>query len=379
MKNIGTMDKRYLLVIGCAAALCLTGCDKTKKKATGTDEVLPVDVAIAPVDTVLLSKPYPGTLTAVGSVDIVGRVNGVLLTQDFKDGDMVKKGQLLFTIEDGPYVDAVREAEATLTTAQSQYEYNSKHYDAMQKALASDAVAQIEVLQAKSAVEQSEADIKSAKAALAGAHSNLSYCTIYSPLDGQSNIGAYTPGTYISGADSPVVLATIYDNSQLNANFFIEDASFLRSFVNENGRSKIDYDSVPVIFSETLPHEYKGKLIYLAPDVDTSTGTLHVRCRIQNPYGELKAGMYATINLPYKLEPHAVLVKDASISTSQTNKFLYVVNDSNRIVYTPIEVGEMANDSMRIVTKGLKGGEKYVTKALLKVRPGMEIKPILTK
>lgn len=355
----------------------LIACNKHKKAAD--DEIMPVDVAEATVDSVLLSKTYPGTVTAQNSVDVVGRVNGTLESINYNSGDHVRKGQVLFKIEDTQYRDAVQQAEGTLANAQSQYEYNAKHYDALKKALESDAVAQIQVVEAKSAVEQSEAAIKEAKAALQNARTNLGYCTVVAPFDGSMTKPTMSAGAYVGGGGSPVTLATIYDNSTLWANFHIEDASYERSFLNDNNRDLIDYDNVPVEFGEELPHKYAGKLSYMSPGIDTGTGTLLLRVGLTNPYNELRDGMYCTVKLPYKIEPKAVLIKDASISTSQTNKYVYVVNDSNKVVYTPIEVGDMANDSMRIVTSGLKGGERYVTKALLKVRPGMEVKPVLTK
>ena len=89
--------------------------------------------------------------------------------------------------------------------------------------------------------------------------------------------------------------------------------------------------------------------------------------------------MYVSVNFPMRTDPKAVLVKDASISNDQLGKYLYTVNDSNKIVYTHIETGDIVHDSMRVVTSGLKSGTPYVTKALLKVRPGMQVKPVFTK
>lgn len=371
--------KTYTAIIAAAAlGLVATSCHKKSEAETQTGPQ-PVDVAEAVVDSVTLFKSYPGTLSSQSSVEIVARVNGTLLSQNYADGDKVKKGQVLFRIEDTQYRDAAQQAQAALDNARSELEYASKNYAAMQKALESDAVAQIQVLESKSSYEQAQAAVANAQAALETARTNLGYCTITAPFDGTMTAGAYTPGTYISGAGAPVRLGTIYDNEHFWANFYMEDASFLRSQMNPNNRHLIDYDNVPVEFSETLPHSYAGKLGYISPDVDTSTGTLSTRVGIDSPWGELKDGMYCTIRLPYKYEPAAVMVQDAAISTSQTNKYLFVVNDSDKIVYTPIEVGDMANDSMRIVTSGLKGGEKYVTKALLKVRPGMAVKPVLAK
>ena len=118
---------------------------------------------------------------------------------------------------------------------------------------------------------------------------------------------------------------------------------------------------------------------YLAPDIRLSTGTLEVKAKVGNPYGELKAGMYVTVSLPSGFEPHAILVRDASIGTDQQGKFLYVVNDSDKVVYTPVKVGALVRDSMRIVNSGISPQTRYVTKALLKVKDGMKVKPIMKR
>lgn len=173
-----------------------------------------------------------------------------------------------------------------------------------------------------------------------------------------------------------MVLATIYDDDYLYAYFAIDDGMYLQMVNAKGGRiDKVSYDSIRVTFSEELPHKYYGNLNYMAPEIDSSTGTMKLRVRLDNPYGELKDGMYAKIALPYAVDPKAILVKDASISTDQLGKYLYIVNDSNKVVYTPIEVGELVNDSLRIVTKGITAKDRYVTKALLKVRNGMEVHP----
>ncbi|MDE6702326.1 MAG: efflux transporter periplasmic adaptor subunit, partial [Muribaculaceae bacterium] len=185
---------------------------------------------------------------------------------------------------------------------------------------------------------------------------------------------------FLAGAGSPVVLATIYDDAKMNANFSIEDSRYLELIKNfKDSIDDIDYSKMPVNFSEVLPHSYTGDLSYMAPRIDTSTGTMVLQASIDNPYNELKDGMYATVSLPYAFEPSAILIKDASIGTDQLGKYIYVVNDSNKIVYTPIEVGETVNDTLRIVTRGIKPGEKYVTKALLKVRDAQTVAPRMTK
>lgn len=364
-----------------AAALLPTvySCHSDKDKNAHADEVMPVSVARAVSDSVTIYKNIPGVLRAVDEVDIVARVNGYLRSINYRSGDVVSQGQLLFVIEDTQYRDAVNQAQSSLSSARSAYQYASAHYAALQKALKSDAVSQMEVLQAKSAVEQAQSDISSAQAQLQTARINLGYCRVYAPFTGRITAPIPSVGAYLNGAGAPVKLATLYKDSKIQAYFTIEDQSFLRAFTDAAKREGLRYDSIPIIFTEQLPHKYYGNLKYLAPDIDPNTGTMQVRADIANTYGELREGMYVSVNFPMRTDPHAVLVKDASISTDQLGKYLYTVNDSNKIVYTHIETGDLVHDSMRVVNSGLKAGTPYVTKALLKVRPGMQIKPVFTK
>lgn len=359
-----------------AGVVAVIGSGCGHKQATEDDALLPVDVAEVLSDSVVLYKEYPGTLHARSSVDIVARVDGYLRSQNYQDGAMVEKGQVLFTIEPTQYQDAVKAASAQLTTARSNYEYASRQYEAVKKALESDAVSQMEVLQSKSNMESAEAAIKSAEAQLRTAETNLGYCTIRAPFSGMVTASGPSVGAFVGGGAAPVTLATIYDNSQLRADFFVEDASYLG--MTADGGAAVDYGSIPVRFNEALPHSYYGKLEYMSPDVNTSTGTIQLRALLDNKYGELRDGMYATVALPYRVEPHATIVKDASISTDQLGKYIYVVNDSDKVVYTPVIAGDLVRDSMRVVT-GVAPGARYVTKALLKVRAGMKVKPVNVK
>ena len=128
-----------------------------------------------------------------------------------------------------------------------------------------------------------------------------------------------------------------------------------------------------------MPQTYTADLTYMAPAVDRSTGTMSVKAKINNAGGDLRAGMYCKIALPYEVDPNAILVKDASIGTDQSGSYIYVVNDSNRVENRAIKVGQVVADTMRVVTSGLRPGERSVTKALLKVRDGMSVKPRLVK
>ncbi len=367
------------MVIAAVGINCLS-CDSDKKsKASADNEVETIDVAYPEQDSILITYSYPGYLTAKSAIDVVGRVNGQLLSQNYNNGDKVAKGAVLFRIEDTKYRDAVQQAAAALATAKSNYEYAQTHYEAVKKAFASDAVSRMEVAQAENSLHQAEADIKNATASLESAEKMLSYCTVTAPIAGEVSANKLSAGAYVGGEGSPVTLATVYDNTTMTANFFIEDEKYLQLLKVNDPMNNPQFKAVEMEFNDTLPHRYTGELSYLAPALNKSTGTMELRCRIQNPYGELKAGMYVKIKRPYGTDTNAILVKDSSIGSDQLGKYLYVVNDSNRVVYTPIKTGDLYQDSMRVVISGLSPKSRYVTKALLKVKNGMTVNPKVVK
>lgn len=339
----------------------------------------PIDVAEAFTDSVVLYYTYPGYLTAEYYAEVVGLSNGRLLSMSFSSGQYVKKGQVLFTIDPTLYKDAVSRAEATLRSNESNLDYSKSHYEAVLKALEDNAVSKMEVLQAESDYNQAKASVNDSRAALHTAQVNLGYCTVTAPISGYISNNKISIGNYITGEDSPVKLAEIYDNTHLYANFEVEDARYEAMTAGNKSIENILFKNVPLKFQEQLNNEYTADLTYVSPSVDRSTGTMLLQGKITNKDNELKEGMYLTISLPYGENPKAVLVKDASIGTDQLGKYMYVVNDSNVVVKRRIDVGEIYQDSLRVINKGIEPGDKYVTKALLTVRAGEKVKPVLTK
>lgn len=362
-----TMNKSLILIAAATTGILTASCGKNDRRDM---EMPTVDVAFPETDSITLTTSYPARLTASTSVDVVALANGRLLSQDYKNGEYVRKGRLLFRIEDGKYRDAVRQAEAALATAVSECQYAKSHYEAVKRALESDAVSKMEVIQAESDYHQAEASIKNAQAALETARTNLGYCTISAPISGYASAATHNVGNYVNGGDAAVVMTTIYDPSILTAHFSIENAQGSAAHLSDTTTLR----NIPIEITDTaVAHQYFGDLSYVAPTLDTSTGTLNLRCKIKNDYGELRPGMFVKVNLPYGVLPKAILVKDAAIGTDQLGKYLYTVNDSDRVVYTPVKVGPLFRDSLRVVYDGISPESKYVTKAMLKVRDGIKV------
>lgn len=344
-------------------------------KNSAAEAVPEVAVATPMVDSVVLRQKYPATIEATDKADVVARVNGQILKQCYENGQFVNAGQTLFIIESGTYRDAVNEAQAALETAIAKKEFASKQYEAMQRAIEADAVSKMDLIQAESNLRQSEAAIKSARAQLETARTQLGYCTVRAPFSGKVSKALLSPGAYVSGEAAPVTLCSVYDDRKLYVNFSVATDRYLTMKDTRVGRA-VDYDNIPVVFGDSIAGTYYGKLIYTSPDVSTSTGTVGLRLLLDNSKGELHDGMYASVSLPYATQAKAIVIKDAAISTDQLGKFVYTVNDSNRVVYTPIQIGELYQDTLRIVNDGLTPESRYVTTALLKVRDGMEVKPV---
>ena len=374
MKNINL----YLILSAGCLLLSSVSCKK-KDNDSRMENVPTIYVANPVIDSIVLHKTYPGLLGASDNAAVVGRVNGTILSKNYESGTYVNKGQVLFTIESTKYRDAVQQAQAALATAKSQHDYASRNYQALSEALKSDAVSQIEVIQAKATMEQAEASVKNAEAALSQANLNLSYCTVRAPIAGYVSSNIPNVGEYISGEGAPVTLCKIYDNTNMTATFNIEDAQYEQMIGQNGGMDHNLYRNVPIKFNQPLPHTYTADLTYQSPSINSTTGTLQLKGSIKNIDNELKDGMYITVELPYGVNPKAILIKDASIGTDQLGKYVYVVNDSNKVVYTPIKTGELYKDTLRVVNEGLKPGDRYVTEALLTVRNGMTVNPELTK
>lgn len=338
-----------------------------------------IETAYPMVDSVTLYKTYPGVLSANREVAIVARVNGFLMSKNYDSGSFVHAGDVLFTIEDITYRDALNKAESNVYTAEAALHFAKSKYLALTEAAKNDAVSRMEVEQGKSNYEEAQANLSAAYAELKTAQTQLSYCTIRAPFDGHVSAAEFAVGAYIGGENNPVTLARIYEDNKMLANFAVDDANTLSELLMNINQNSDYYSKIPINFSDSMMHRYTADLRYISPKINPSTGTIELQAVISNPSSELRSGMFVNIDLPIGTLPDAILVRDASISTDQLGKYLYLVNDSNKVVYTPIQTGQLVRDSLRIVFQGLEPSDQYVTKAILKVRDGMEVKPVVDR
>lgn len=378
MKRVTSLRYHALPLWLATILFVLTGCSK-KHSVEQSTEPAAVHVAEATTDSVVLYKKLPGIIESVTTTKVVARVNGKILTQNFTAGQYVRQGQVLYSIESTTYRDAVTQAEASLASAKSQQEYYTQQLAAMRKALEADAVSKMQVVQAESNLRQAEASVRQAQATLSTARDNLSHCTVRAPSSGMISESLIDAGNYVNGEGASVTLATIYDNTNMQATFSLSDTEYEQLIGNTGGITSQLYRNVPLSFRDSLTTAYTANLYYVSPSVDESTSSLRLIGKLTNKNNELRNGMYVSVSLPYGAMPHAVLVKDAALSSDQLGYYLYTVDADNTVHHTPVKVGELYQDSLRIVLSGISPSERYVTKALLKVRSGEKIKPVLTK
>lgn len=381
--NLRAMWYWILLFLNCCAiAFFSAGCKKHSQSKPEAEKE--IEVALPLVDSVEVYADYPANLVSLSEADVVAKVNGTILSRHYEEGSYVTKGQLLFTIESSNYSSGVKQANAQLESALSQLDYANKHYAALKEAFEMDAVSQMEVEQAHSSKVQAEAAVKSARAALDSQNLKLGYCKILAPISGKITSSTLDPGSYVSGEGNPVKLASIYDDNNLTVNFSIPEYQYSEIMRENGGFSAAPYKNFPVILSASPDVDddsakYLAEIVYHSPKVDPSTGSVELKAKIKNPGAELQSGMYGKVKLPVSTVANGILVNNSSISTDQRGKYLYTVNGRDEVEYTPVEVGELYHDSLRLITKGINKDTRYVTRAMINVRNGEKIKPILKK
>ena len=369
-------NKFILLSIMTLCMICLLGCNNKGKKKT-TSDIPKVSVSKPYIMPIVLHKEYPGYLLSNNIVDVVGRVSGYVTLQNFSSGQYINEGDLLYVIEPTVYENEVSKAEANLKSAQASLDYYQNNYQRMLEASKSDAISQIDLIQAETNVRTAEANVKTAEANLKTAQNTLSYCYVKAPISGFLTTSGAGEGEYVSGSDgNPFKLTTIYNNDPIYAYFNIEDNQYLMiKMQSKNWESSLP-KKVYVNLQEGNYPPIEATPNYISPFVNLKTGTLTLRALFENSKYNLKSGMYCTVSLPYGEDDNAILIPDASTGTDQLGRYIYVVDDNNIVSYRHIEVGEIINDSLIHVKSGLNPDERFVTKALLKVRSGMKVEPI---
>jgi RND family efflux transporter MFP subunit len=318
-----------------------------------------------------------GNTAAVNTANLVARVSGFIDSIGYKDGDLVKKGTVLFTIEPEPYdlkfkQSQAAEESARVTVKQTQAEYE-RQADLTSRGSASKATLD----NATASRDNAQANAKQAEVNTRLAQINVGYAHVTAPFDGIVTARKVSIGDYV-GAGSPTVLATIVQHDPLYVNFSISERDVLRirATMREHGLTPEDIKKIPVeIGLQTeggYPH--KGLLDYASPTVDPSTGTLAARGLLQNTDRVLLPGLFVRVRIPLRKQDNAILVPDVALGSDQSGRYVLVVGKDNVVEQRTVEVGQL-DGPLRVIVKGLNAGDRVVVNGLLRAIPGQKVDP----
>ncbi|GGI19299.1 efflux RND transporter periplasmic adaptor subunit [Bradyrhizobium guangdongense] len=362
-----------------AAVAALAGCeDKNTFIAPPPPKV---DVATPVQRPVTRYVEATGNTAPIKSVDLVARVQGFLQTIDYTDGTFVKQGTQLFTIEPETYKLKLEQAQAAETGAQASLRQAEADFKRQSDLVQRQAVSQATLDTSTSTRDNAQANLQQAQANTRLAEVNYGYTRVTAPFDGIVSAHMVSVGELV-GVSSPTQLATIVAMDPIYVNFTVneQDVLRIRAEAARRGLTAADLKQFPIeigLQTETgYPHE--GKLDYVAPTLNSSTGTLAVRGLVPNDKRVLLPGYFVRVRVPFTQEKDALLVPDTALGSDQGGRYLLVANKDNVVEQRKVQIGPVDN-GLRVIESGLKPDDRVVTSGLLRVIPGQKIDPQQTK
>jgi multidrug efflux system membrane fusion protein len=358
------------------AAAVLTACSGSQAETAGPP---PPQVSAAPV----LVKPvsqwddFSGRVEAVQSVELRPRVSGYIDKVNYVEGDEVKKGDVLFTIDARSYQAEYDRARAELTRARTQASVARSESERAKKLSEQQAISTESWEQRRAAADQAGANVQAAQAALDAAALNLEFTKVRAPIDGRAGRAMVTAGNLVTAGDSASVLTTLVSLDTVFVYFDADEGTFLRyAQMARKGERPSERDSelpvkVGLSGEEGFPHT--GKVDFLDNQVTRSTGTIRVRALLDNADRAFTPGLFARVQLLGSGEFQAMLIDDKAVLTDQDRKYVYVVDKEGKAQRRDIQLGRTA-EGLRIVQKGLAAGDRVIIDGVQKVfMPGMPV------
>ena len=365
---------RNVLLVGIAGcAVLLAGCARKNEFQPPP----PPEVGVAhPIrKDVTLYEKFPGRLEAVETIELQARIKGYLRSIEMHDGQLVKKGDLLFTIEDDPYKADVAAAEAQLAKAKAMLKLAESTLKRNKQAFESKAVSELDVLSAQAKYDSAEGSVLEAKAALDNARLRLSYTKVYAPMDGRISRHLYGVGDLV-GETGSSVLASLVAEAPIYAYFAIDERTAL-PYLAKAGRSAKIRESFPAVKIELADgtlYEDSGKIDYLDPKFDPETGTARARAVFSNVKRKLIAGLYAKVLVPQERKG-AILIPKIAVSRDMRGAYVLVVDAEEKVESRYVEPGPETGP-YRIVEKGLSPDDRIVVEGIQRARPGMAVRTV---
>jgi len=350
----------------------LSGCDKGVAQNAPPP---PPEVSAAPV----LIKPvsqwdnFNGRVEAVQSVQLRPRVSGYIDSVNYREGDEVKKGQVLFTIDDRSYRAALEQAKAELARARSQASLARSESGRSEKLIGTQAISREAWEQRRSAASQAQADVLAAEAAVDMAQLNLDFTRVTAPIDGRASRAQITAGNLVTAGDSASVLTTLVSQQQMYVYFDVDENTFLnyQAMARQGQQRHALPVEIALVGEQGFTHQ--GKIDFTDNQLTASTGTIRMRALLDNQQRQFTPGLFARVRLPGSAQFEAVLIDDKAVLTDQDRKYVYVVDGEGKAQRRDIQPGAMI-DGLRIVKSGLHAGDKVIIAGLQKVfMPGMPV------
>ena len=359
------------------AAAVLTACSGSHAEEAGMPP--PPSVSAAPVLVKQVSQwdDFSGRVEAVESVELRPRVSGYIDKVNYVEGQEVKKGDVLFTIDARSYRAELDRATAELNRARTQAQVSRSEADRARRLSDQQAISTETWEQRRAVSEQALAQVQAAQAAVDAARLNMEFTQVRAPINGRAGRAMVTAGNLVTAGDSASVLTTLVSLDKVHVYFDADEGTFLRyAQMARKGERPSERDSelpVKVGLSGETGYPHEGKVDFLDNQVTRSTGTIRVRALLDNADRAFTPGLFARVQLLGSGQFQAMLIDDKAVLTDQDRKFVYVVDKDNKAQRRDIELGRTA-DGLRNVEQGLKAGDRVIIDGVQKVfMPGMPV------
>jgi RND family efflux transporter MFP subunit len=357
------------------ALLILTGCNVAEPPPLPPPPEVVVETPTQRDVTVI--QEFTGNTDAIESVEIRARVQGYLESHHFEAATFVEKGDLLFVIEQGPYIAAKDQAKADVDASEAFLRRTESDVERLEQAVRTNAVSQQEVTRATAERDQARAGLLAAQARLDKATIDLDYTTIHSPIRGLISRRIVDPGNLVGGNEA-TLLARVYNVDPIHVYFEVNEqlvASVLDNLAGMEGRERREPENRTkvAVTLDQVDRVFEGKIDYIDPAADPDTGTLQVRAVLPNPDARLLPGFFVRIRVPANELPGALLVPETALSTDLGGRYLMLVDGQGLAQKRYIQPGPLEEDNMRVILEGIKPGERFISKGLQRARPGMPV------
>ena len=359
------------------AAFVLAGCDN-KPAANAGPQLPAVTVSRALAQKITEWDEFTGRFVAVKTVEIRARVSGFVDSIHFRDGQIVKQGDLLFVIDARPYRFAVEQAKADVERARSKYEIATLDLERATPLLRSQSVTEREFETRRATQREASGVVGAAEALLKQAELNLEWTEVRAPIDGRISDRRVDAGNLITGGQTGATLLTsIVSIDPIHFAFDGSEADFLRyqrlAAAGARPSSRDVQNPVAVRLADETEYKHFGSMDFVDNVVSTRTGSIRGRAIFENKDGLLTPGFFGRLRL-FGGERDALLLPDAAIASDQANKIVFTVADDGTVAIKRVELGPIV-DGLRVVRSGLAPADRVVIEGLARARPGQKVKP----